>query len=38
MPTDSIFSSRVMIVSPWTKGERQSPETIVPMLVMAARI
>jgi hypothetical protein len=35
---DSIFSFCVMMVSPGTKGARQSPETMVPMLVMATRI
>jgi hypothetical protein len=38
VPMDSIFSFCVMMVSPGTKGARQSPETMVPMLVMATRI
>ncbi len=38
VPTVSIFASWVMIVSPAASGARQSPETIVPILVMAKRM
>src|SRR5262245_4886750 len=35
VPTEAIFPPSTMIVSPWTKGSRQSPETIWPMLTIA---
>jgi hypothetical protein len=38
VPTDTNLPSSAMSVSPRMKGCRQSPETMVPILVMATRI